>query len=156
MMPVRLSRFLPVVMTMATAVIITAETIAIQGSKAQMDGEQAQLFTFECEGTKTQGSGSATGFPMNHPVRVQYKLDLAASTLTELDIDTRELTAGKNPIPVQIHGNILRTQFRNQKLQKDYEIQIRGDERLFSITVFPSNRFEPDTWYGQCMRIPAP
>ena len=106
-------------MTMATTLIITAETIAVQGSKAQIDAEQAQLFTFECEGKKTQGSGSATGFPMNHPVRVQYELDLAASTLTEVDIDTRELTAGENPIPVQIYGNILRTQFRNQKLQKD-------------------------------------
>ena len=71
-------------------------------------------------------------------------------------IDTRELTAGQKPIPVQLYGKVLITEFRNRILQKDYEIQIRGDERLFSITVFPPSRIDPDAWYGQCNNIKSP
>ena len=88
---------------------------------------------------------------MNYPVRVQYKLDLDASTLTEVDIDTERLSAGNEPIDIKIFGKTLTTKFSNDRLNKDYEIQIRGDERLFSITVFPSNEFDPDAWYGQCL-----
>jgi hypothetical protein len=124
--------------------------------KAQEGGSQTNSVYFQCRGEKTQGSGSATGFPMNHPILVKYQLDQTALTLTEVDIDPRELSAGQDPIPVKIYGNTLITEFRNRGLQKDYEIQIRGGERLFSITVFPSNRFEPDAWYGQCVNMPAP
>lgn len=88
---------------------------------------------------------------MNHPVRVQYKLDLDASTLTEVDIDTEQLSAGKEPIDIKIYGKTLTSKFRNGRLKKDYEIQIRGDERLFSITIYPSSGFDPDAWYGQCI-----
>ena len=88
---------------------------------------------------------------MNHPVRVQYKLDLDASTLTEVDIDTEQLSAGKKPIKIKIYGKTLTSKFRNGRLKKDYEIQIRGDERLFSITIYPSSGFDPDARYGQCI-----
>jgi len=88
---------------------------------------------------------------MNYPVRVQYKLDLDASTLTEVDIDTERLSAGNEPIDIKIYGKTLTTKFSNDRLNKDYEIQIRGDERLFSITVFPSSGFDPDAWYGLCL-----
>ncbi|WP_206749791.1 hypothetical protein [Synechococcus sp. UW179A] len=110
----------------------------------------SNIFYFECRGKRTQGSGTATGFPMNHPVHVQYKLDLGASTLTEVDIDTDKLSAGKEPIDIKIYGKTLTTKFHNKKIKKDYEIQIRGDDRLFSITIFPSSGFNPDAWYGRC------
>ena len=93
---------------------------------------------------------------MNYPVRVQYKLDLDASTLTEVDIDTERLSAGNEPIDIKIYGKTLTTKFSNDRLNKDYEIQIRGDERLFSITVFPSSGFDPDAWYGQCRNRKSP
>ena len=118
---------------------------------AQEKSETQKVYDFECSGTKTQGSGVATGFPVNHPVRVQYQLDLGALTLTEVEIDPPELSAGQKPIAIKIYGKTLITKFRNDQLQKDYEIQIRADERLFSITVFPSGTFEPDAWYGQCI-----
>ena len=118
---------------------------------ARESGEKANVFIFECSGTKTQGSGSATGFPMHHPILVRYKLDLNEPTLKEVDIDTHELSAGEEPIAVQIFGKNLSTTFHNQNLGKDYEIQIRGEERLFSITIYPSNNIDPDTWYGQCI-----
>ena len=120
---------------------------------AQSDPIERNVFYVECSGKKTQGSGVATGFPMNYPILVQYKLDRSALTLTEMAIDARELTAGQQPIPVQLHGKILFAEFRNHILHKDYEIQIRGLERLFSITIFPPSRFDPDTWYGQCKNI---
>ena len=111
----------------------------------------SNIFYFECKGRRTQGSGVATGFPMNYPVRVQYKLDLDASTLTEVDIDVEQLSAGEEPIDIKIYGKVLTSKFRNDTLNKNYEIQIRGDERLFSITIFPSIGFDPDVWYGQCL-----
>ena len=43
--------------------------------------------------------------------------------------------------------------FRNTNLSKDYEIQIRGDEKLFSITVYPDGIYEPDAWYGTCQSL---
>ena len=123
---------------------------------AQEGNKQSNIFYFECNGTRTQGSAAATGFPMNHPIRVQYKLDLDTSTLTEVDIDTDELSAGKVPIHIKIYGKTITSRFLNNKLKKDYEIQIRGDDRLFSITVFPSSGFDPDVWYGQCVKIHSP
>ena len=119
--------------------------------KSQNVSPEADVFYFECTGKKTQGSGVATGFPMNHPIRVQYKLNKSELTLAEIQIDPHRLSAGQTPMPIKIYGNTLITEFRNRKLGQDYEIQIRGDERLFSITVFPSNRLEPDAWYGQCI-----
>ena len=116
----------------------------------------SNIFYFECKGRRTQGSGVATGFPMNYPVRVQYKLDLDASTLTEVDIDTERLSAGGEPIDIKIYWKTLTTKFSNDRLNKYYEIQIRGDERLFSITVFPSSGFDPDAWYGQCRNRKSP
>ena len=120
-------------------------------STAQEGSIGSNIFYFECSGKRTQGSGAATGFPMNHPVRVQYKLNLDESTLTEINIDTEQLSAGKEPINIKIYGKTLTTKFSNDRLMKDYEIQIRGDERLFSITVFLSSGFDPDVWYGQCL-----
>ena len=118
---------------------------------AQEKSDGSNIYYFECNGKRTQGSGAATGFPINHRVHVQYKLDLGASTLTEVGIDTEQLSAGKEPIEIKIYGKTLTTKFSNNRLKKDYEIQIRGDERLFSITIFPSSGFDPDAWYGQCL-----
>ena len=131
--------------------LASAVTIAPLPLKGQEESHRSNVFYFECNGKRTQGSGAATGFPMNHPVRVQYKLDLDASTLTEVDIDTEQLSAGKEPIDIKIYGKTLTTKYRNGRLKKDYEIQIRGDERLFSITIYPSSGFDPDAWYGQCL-----
>ena len=141
---------------LSLGLLATALVIFPLPLRAQADHNKQRVFYIECSGRKTQGSGAATGFPMNHPILVQYKLDQNASTLTEIAIDTRELTAGQKPIPVQLHGKVLITEFRNRILQKDYEIQIRGDERLFSITVFPPSRIDPDAWYGQCNNIKSP
>ena len=124
--------------------------------KAQVDHSEQNIFYIECSGKKTQGSGAATGLPINHPILVQYKFDPTLLTLTEINIAPHELTAGQKPVPVQVYGKVLTTEFRNRKLQKDYEIQIRGDDRLFSITVFPANLFDPDVWYGQCINIQIP
>ena len=124
--------------------------------KGQKVSPQRDVFYFECAGKKTQGSGIATGFPLNHPIRVQYKLNKTALTLAEIQADPHQLSAGQKPLPIKIYGNTLMTEFRNHRLGKDYEIQIRGDERLFSITIFPPNRLEPDTWYGQCINLSDP
>jgi len=67
----------------------------------------SNIFYFECKGRRTQGSGVATGLPINYPVRVQYKLDLDASTLTEVEIDTERLSAGNEPIDIKIMGKHL-------------------------------------------------
>ena len=128
-----------------------AVAIAPLPLKAQEWSDRSNIFHFECNGRRTQGSGAATGLPMHHPVRVQYKLDLDASTLTEVDIDVEQLSAGEEPIDIKIYGKVLTSKFRNDTLNKNYEIQIRGDERLFSITIFPSIGFDPDVWYGQCL-----
>ena len=121
--------------------------------KALEDSSENKVFFIECRGKKTQGSGAAIGFPINHPIVVRYKLDQTTSTLTEIDIDARELTVGKKPFPVEMYGKTVIAKFRNRNLQKDYEIQIRGGERLFSITVYPSSSFEPDAWYGSCSSL---
>ena len=139
-------------MLLRLSLLLLSSAIAIAplSLRAKEGGKRTDLFYFECNGKKTQGSGVATGFPINHPIIVRYELNLAKSTLAEIDIDTPALTSGAEPIKVQIYGKNLSTKFHNDRLAKDYEIQIRGDERLFSITVYPANGFEPDTWYGQC------
>ena len=114
---------------------------------------RAAVVSFECSGKKTQGSGVATGFPMNHPIRVRYQLDTDASTLIEMEISDEQLSSGRQPIPVKLYGNLLITKFSNRNLDKDYEIQIRGDEKLFSVTVFPEGIYEPDAWYGACQSL---
>lgn len=114
---------------------------------------RAAVVSFECSGKKTQGSGVATGLPMNHPIRVRYQLDTDASTLIEMEISDEQLSSGRQPIPVKLYGNLLITKFSNRNLDKDYEIQIRGDEKLFSVTVFPEGIYEPDTWYGACQSL---
>ena len=90
---------------------------------------------------------------MNHPIRVRYQLDTDASTLIEMEISDEQLSSGRQPIPVKLYGNLLITKFSNRNLDKDYEIQIRGDEKLFSVTVFPEGIYEPDTWYGACQSL---
>ena len=137
-------------------VLFTAISIAPLPLKAQASPAEQNDVYIECRGKKTQGSGLATGFSLNHPVLVHYKLDQTASTLNEVDIDVSELSAGREPIPIKMYGKTLMAKFRNRTLRKDYEIQIRGDDRLFSITVFPSSGFDPDTWYGQCVKIQSP
>ena len=117
------------------------------------DPVRAGVVSFECSGEKTQGSGVATGLPMNHPIRVRYQLDTEGSTLTEIDISDEQLSAGRTSIPVKIYGNLLMAKFRNPNLRKDYEIQIRGDEKRFSITVYPEGIYEPDAWYGSCQSL---
>ena len=114
---------------------------------------RAGVVSFECSGKKTQGSGVATGLPMNHPIRVRYQLDTDASTLIEMEISDEQLSSGRQPIPVKLYGNLLIAKFSNRNLDKDYEIQIRGDEKLFSVTVFPEGIYEPDTWYGACQSL---
>ena len=114
---------------------------------------RAAVVSFECSGKKTQGSGVATGLPMNHPIRVRYQLDTDASTLIEMEISDEQLSSGRQPIPVKLYGNLLITKFSNRNLDKDYEIQIRGDEKRFSVTVFPEGIYEPDTWYGTCQSL---
>lgn len=84
---------------------------------------------------------------------MSYKLDQMASTLIEVEIDPSELSAGNEPIPIKMYGKTLIAKFKNSDLQKDYEIQIRGDDRLFSITIYPPTGFDPDAWYGQCLKI---
>ena len=113
----------------------------------------ASSVNFECRGIKTQGSGVATGLPMNHPIRVRYQLDIEGATLTESEISDQKLSSGREPIPVKIYGNLLMAKFRNANLRKDYEIQIRGDEKRFSITVYPEGIYEPDAWYGSCQSL---
>ncbi len=88
--------------------------------------------------------------PNDYPVRV-IQIGSGCVDLTEVDIDTERLSAGNEALDIKIYGKTLTTKFSNDRLNKDYEIQIRGDERLFSITVFPSNGFDPDAWYGQCL-----
>ena len=117
------------------------------------DPVRAGVVSFECRGEKTQGSGVATGLPMNHPIRVRYQLDTEGSTLTEIEISDEQLSSGRKPIPVKIYGNLLMAKFRNPNLRKDYEIQIRGDEKRFSITVYPEGIYEPDAWYGSCQSL---
>ena len=117
------------------------------------DPVRASVVSFECRGEKTQGSGVATGLPMNHPIRVRYQLDTEGSTLTEIEISDEQLSSGRKPIPVKIYGNLLMAKFRNPNLRKDYEIQIRGDEKRFSITVYPEGIYEPDAWYGTCQSL---
>ena len=116
-------------------------------------GVRAAVVSFECSGKKTQGSGVATGLPMNHPIRVRYQLDTDASTLIEMEISDEQLSSGRQPMPVKLYGNLLITKFSNRNLNKDYEIQIRGDEKRFSVTVFPEGIYEPDTWYGACQSL---
>ena len=113
----------------------------------------ASSVNFECRGIKTQGSGVATGLPMNHPIRVRYQLDTQGLTLTETELSDEQLSSGPTSIPVKIYGNLLMAKFRNTNLSKDYEIQIRGDEKLFSITVYPDGIYEPDAWYGTCQSL---
>ena len=110
----------------------------------------AAIVGFECSGEKTQGSGVATGLPMNHPVRVRYQLNTDSSILIETEMSDQQLSSAEQPIPVKIYGNLLMAKFRNSNLQKDYEIQIRGHEKIFSITVYPEGIYEPDAWYGTC------
>ena len=117
------------------------------------DPARAAVVRFACGGEKTQGSGVATGLPMNHPIRVLYQLNTERSTLTEIDISDEQLSAGRTSIPVNIYGNLLMAKFRNPNLRKDYEIQIRGDEKRFSITVYPEGIYEPDAWYGACQSL---
>ena len=145
-------------MLLRLSLLLLSSAIAIAplSLRAKEGGERTNLFYFECYGKKTQGSGAATGFPINHPIFVRYEFNLTKSTLTEINIDTPALTANTEPIKVQIYGKNLSTKFHNDSLAKDYEIQIYGDERLFSITVYPVNGFEPDTWYGQCETILEP
>ena len=114
---------------------------------------RASSVDFECSGIKTQGSGVATGLPMNHPIRVSYQLDSDASILTETKISDAKLSSGQQAIPVKIYGNLLMAKFRSPSLRKDYEIQIRGDEKRFSITVYPEGIYEPDAWYGACQSL---
>ena len=110
---------------------------------------RAAVVSFECSGKKTQGSGVATGLPMNHPIRVRYQLDTDASTLIEMEISDEQLSSGPTSIPVKIYGNLLMAKFRNTNLSKDYEIQIRGDEKLFSsrfiqtVSMNPMHGMEP-------------
>ena len=113
----------------------------------------ANSVNFECSGIKTQGSGVATGLPMNHPIRVRYQLDTEGSFLTEMEISDVKLSSAPKSIPVKIYGNLLMAKFRNPNLNKDYEIQIRGDEKRFSITVYPDGIYEPDAWYGTCQSL---
>ena len=87
---------------------------------------------------------------MNHPVRVRYQLNTDSSILIETEMSDQQLSSAEQPIPVKIYGNLLMAKFRNSNLQKDYEIQIRGDEKIFSITVYPEGIYEPDAWYGTC------
>ena len=145
-------------MLLRLSLLLLSSAIAIAplSLRAKEGGERTDLFYFECYGKKTQGSGAATGFPINHPIVVRYEFNLTKSTLTEINIDTPALTANTEPIKVQIYGKNLSTKFHNDSLAKDYEIQIYGDERLFSITVYPVNGFEPDAWYGQCETISEP
>ena len=117
------------------------------------DPVKAAVVGFECNGEKTQGSGVATGLPMNHPIRVRYQLDTEGSTLTQIEISDEQLSSGPKSIPVKIYGNLLMAKFRNPNLGKDYEIQIRGDEKRFSITVYPDGIYEPDAWYGTCQSL---
>ena len=117
------------------------------------DPVKAAFVGFECNGEKTQGSGVATGLPMNHPIRVRYQLDTEGSTLTQIEISDEQLSSGPKSIPVKIYGNLLMAKFRNPNLGKDYEIQIRGDEKRFSITVYPDGIYEPDAWYGTCQSL---
>ncbi|MEC7247580.1 hypothetical protein [Synechococcus sp. A18-25c] len=114
---------------------------------------RAAVVSFECRGEKTQGSGVATGLPMNHPLRVRYRLDTDASMLTEMEISDEQLSTGQQLIPVKIYGNLLIAKFSNLNTGKDYEIQIRGDEKRFSITVYPEGIYEPDAWYGACQSL---
>lgn len=141
---------------LSLGVLVTAFLIAPPPLRAQEAPAEKNVVSIECRGKKTQGSGVATGFPINHPVLVRYTLDQIASTLVEVDIDVIELSAGKEPVPIKMYGKTLMAKFRNRNLRKDYEIQVRGDDRLFSITVFPSSGFDPDAWYGQCVRIQSP
>ena len=138
---------------LSLGVLAATLSIAALPLKAQDAPSEQTIILIQCSGKKTQGSGVATGFPLNHPILVQYKLDQIALNLVEIDIDSRELTAGNEPLPVVMHGNNLIAKFKNRFLQKDYEIQISGDDRLFSITIFPSSRFDPDVWYGKCINI---
>jgi len=138
---------------LSQGVLVTAVSVALLPLKAQISPVEQNTVHIECRGKKTQGSGMATGFSINHPVLVRYKLDQSASSLVEIDIDPSELTAGKHPIPIKMYGKTLLAKFKNQNVQKDYEIQIRGDDRLFTITVSPSSGFDPDAWYGQCSKI---
>ena len=117
------------------------------------DSVRADVVSFECSGEKTQGSGVATGLPMNHPIRVRYQLDTEGLFLTEMEISDVKLSSASKSIPVKIYGNLLMAKFRNPNLNKDYEIQIRGDEKRFSITVYPDGIYEPDAWYGTCQSL---
>ncbi len=137
---------------LSLGVLFAAIAIAPLSLKAQASPVDQNDVYIKCHGKKTQGSGLATGFSINHPVIVYYKLDHMASTLVEVDIDVSELSAGIEPIPIEMYGKNLTAKFRNSNIGKDYEIQIRGDDRLFSITIFPSSGFDPDAWYGQCVK----
>ena len=141
---------------LSLGILFATISIAPLPVKARAKPGEPNVVHIECRGKKTQGSGLATGFSINHPVLVRYKLDQTTSTLIEFDIDADQLSAGQEPIPIKIYGKALLAKFRNRNLQKDYEIQISGDDRLFSITVFPSSGFDPDVWYGQCVKIHSP
>ena len=141
---------------LSLGVLVTAISIVPLPLKAQASSAEQNVVHIECRGKKTQGSGVATGFSINYPVLVRYKLDQSASALIEIEINPSELSVGKEPIPIKMYGKTLMAKFQNRNLRKDYEIQIRGDDRLFSITVFPSSGFDPDAWYGQCVKIQSP
>ena len=149
-------KFLLMLRCLSLSIFVAAIPMASLSLWVQASTAEQNDVYIECRGKKTQGSGLATGFSINHPVLVNYKLDQIASTLVETSIDVSELSAGTEPIPIQMYGKTLMARFRNRKLRKDYEIQIRGDDRLFSITVFPSSGFDPDAWYGQCVKTQSP
>ena len=138
---------------LSLGVLLTINFVSPLPLKARVSPAEQNVVHIECRGKKTQGSGLATGFSNNHPVLVSYKLDQMASTLIEVEIDPSELSAGNEPIPIKMYGKTLIAKFKNSDLQKDYEIQIRGDDRLFSITIYPPTGFDPDAWYGQCLKI---
>ena len=95
-------------MLLRLSLLLLSSAIAIAplSLRAKEGGERTDLFYFECNGKKTQGSGAAKGFPTNHPIVVRFEFNLAKSTLTEIDVDTPALTAGAEPIKVRIYGKI--------------------------------------------------